>query len=98
MVSRKTSSPTALSLLLRSLFFQELVQKNSTATEEESYTDGGRNPSQEVNGEYLAGMFDDGNGNVPFALSSDGYDDIELQEQFHFNFDCLENLQAIAKY
>ncbi|CAI9109633.1 OLC1v1009492C1 [Oldenlandia corymbosa var. corymbosa] len=91
-VRKKSSSPTALGLLLRSSIFRELVEKNLTLSEEDNCPDGGSsNLSQEVNSEYLSGMFNNGNGDIPFVLSSDGYD-VELQEPFNFNYDGLENL------
>ncbi|KAL8528304.1 hypothetical protein ACS0TY_005927 [Phlomoides rotata] len=61
---RKPSSPTALDLLLRSSVFRELVEKNSTASEEESSDDeNGKNVGQS---EYEGSFY----GGVPLVFSS----------------------------
>ncbi|KAL3525962.1 hypothetical protein ACH5RR_014334 [Cinchona calisaya] len=86
----KTSSPSALSLLLRSSIFKELVEKNCNASEEENDTESGKIRPQVVNEDYLAGMFGDGNGDTPLSVTSESYG-IDLEEPFCFNYDCLEN-------
>lgn len=86
----KSSSPTALSLLLRSSIFRELVEKNSNISEEENDSESGKDPAVVDNTEGIAGLFDDGSEDIPFALTSDGCG-IELHDQFRFNYDCLEN-------
>lgn len=86
----KSSSPTALGLLLRSSIFRELVEKNSNVSEEENDTESGKNQPQVINDGYLAGMFDDVNGDIPFAVTSE-ICGIDLEEPFCFNYDYLEN-------
>ncbi|CAL8081168.1 unnamed protein product [Prunus armeniaca] len=71
----KSSSPTALGLILQSSIFRELVQKNSNFSEDES-TDGEETKDQPQVGsdDEFGGIFYDGIGNNPFACSanSDG--------------------------
>ncbi|XP_027152657.1 AP2-like ethylene-responsive transcription factor At1g16060 [Coffea eugenioides] len=86
----KSSSPTALGLLLRSSIFRELVAKNSIVSDEENDSESGKVQPQVVNDEYLAEMFEDGNGATPFGVTSESYG-IDLEEPFRFNYDCLEN-------
>uniref|UniRef100_B9IJT7 AP2/ERF domain-containing protein n=1 Tax=Populus trichocarpa TaxID=3694 RepID=B9IJT7_POPTR len=71
--SNKTSSPTALSLLLRSSVFRELVEKNSNVCEEE--TDGNEIKNQPMAGsdDEYGGIFYDGIGDIPFVYSSNKY-------------------------
>ncbi|CAL2250301.1 unnamed protein product [Prunus armeniaca] len=72
----KSSSPTALGLVLQSSIFLELVQRNSNFSEDES-TDGEetKNQPQVGSDDEFGGIFYDGIGNNPFACSSnsDGY-------------------------
>lgn len=80
--SSKSSSPTALGLLLQSSIFRELVQKNSNFSEDES-TDGEEQKNQAQGGsdDEYGGVFYDGIGvNSPFVCSSNR-DSIELQER-----------------
>ena len=89
----KSSSPTALGLLLRSSIFRELVEKNSNVSEDES-TDADDEPTNQQAGsdDEFGGLFYDGTnkhhlplfydgiGEFPFICSS-GKDGIELQER-----------------
>ncbi|CAL9014475.1 unnamed protein product [Prunus brigantina] len=70
-IGSKSSSPTALGLLLQSSIFRELVQKNSNFSEDES-TDGEETKKQPHVGsdDEFGGIFYDGIGNYPFACSS----------------------------
>ncbi|CAL2244627.1 unnamed protein product [Prunus armeniaca] len=69
----KSSSPTALGLVLQSSIFRELVQKNSNFSEDES-TDGEETKDQPQAGlgsdDEFGGIFYDGIGDNPFACSS----------------------------
>ncbi|WRX22113.1 AP2/ERF domain - like 10 [Theobroma cacao] len=77
----KTSSPTALGLLLRSSIFRELVEKNANVSEDES-TDADDEPKNQQAGsdDEFGGLFYDGIGDFQFICSS-GKDSIELQER-----------------
>jgi hypothetical protein len=83
----KSSSTTALGLLLRSSVFKELVEKNSNLSEDDS---DGEEPkifqAQIGNDDDFGGIFYDGIGDIPFVCTSTG-DGIELQErELHFIF------------
>ncbi|CAL2250299.1 unnamed protein product [Prunus armeniaca] len=67
----KSSSPTALGLLLQSSIFRELVQKNANFSEDES-TDGEetKNQTQVGSDDEFNGIFYDGIGDNPFVCSS----------------------------
>ncbi|XP_007216881.2 ethylene-responsive transcription factor ERF037 [Prunus persica] len=67
----KSSSPTALGLLLQSSIFRELVQKNSKFSEDES-TDGEetKNQPQVGSDDEFGGIFYDGIGDNPFGCTS----------------------------
>lgn len=86
----KSSSPTALGLLLQSSIFRELVKRNPTISEEETDEETGKDHQQLASNEDIIGLFDDRSGDIPFALSSNSYG-IEMQDQFCFNYDSLEN-------
>ncbi|KAF9663706.1 hypothetical protein SADUNF_Sadunf17G0079900 [Salix dunnii] len=79
--SHKTSSPTALGLLLRSSVFRELVEKNSNVYEEG--TDGNEIKNQPMCDDEYGGIFYDGIGDIPFFYSSNkdslGLEERELQ-------------------
>ncbi|CAL8130394.1 unnamed protein product [Prunus armeniaca] len=68
----KSSSPTALGLVLQLSIFRELVQKNSNFSEDES-TDGEETKDQPQAGlgsdDEFGGIFYDGIGDNPFACS-----------------------------
>ncbi|KAF5205986.1 Ap2-like ethylene-responsive transcription factor bbm2 [Thalictrum thalictroides] len=75
--SSKSSSPTALSLLLRSTIFQELVEKNSSASSEE--IDGGT-PQNGSDDEY-GGIFYNTIVDIPYVCSnSESLHTIELED------------------
>ncbi|KAJ8750400.1 hypothetical protein K2173_014315 [Erythroxylum novogranatense] len=79
--SNKTSSPTALGLLLRSSIFKELVEKNSNVSED-SEVDGDDmkiRPQTSSDHDYN-GFFCEGINDIPFAFSSNK-ESIELQER-----------------
>ena len=88
LVSTKSSSPTALSLLLRSSIFRELVEKNSNVSED------GTDGEEPVKEPMLAGCEDDdqygecffdGISELPSVCSSNS-DSIELQEEKDLHF------------
>ncbi|XP_050223191.1 AP2-like ethylene-responsive transcription factor At1g79700 [Mercurialis annua] len=64
----KTSSPTALSLLLRSSIFRELVEKNSSVSEEEN--EGEESTKNQIQIDEFGEIFYDGIGDIPFAYAS----------------------------
>ncbi|KAL2454395.1 Ethylene-responsive transcription factor WRI1 [Abeliophyllum distichum] len=72
---RKSSSPTAVDLLLRSSMFRELVQKNSNFMEDE-------NGDGENTKELPWMVFCDGPQDFPFVLSADDY-----SIDFNLNYD-----------
>ncbi|XVF60466.1 hypothetical protein PTKIN_Ptkin08bG0049200 [Pterospermum kingtungense] len=80
----KSSSPTALGLLLRSSMFQELVEKNANVSEDESSTtdadDEAKNQHAGSDDEF-GGLFYDGIDDFPFVCSS-GNDNIEREFPF----------------
>lgn len=68
--SSPSSSPTALSLLLRSSMFKELVEKNSNVNTDEG-NERRKYRSQVVEEEDFGGMFNfNGLGNVPYVCSN----------------------------
>ncbi|KAK7374499.1 hypothetical protein VNO80_07929 [Phaseolus coccineus] len=79
--SSKSSSPTALGLLLRSSLFRELVEKNSNVSGDEA--DGevrkGEQP-QIASDDDLGGIFFDSIGDIPFVCDPIRYN-LELQER-----------------
>ncbi|KDP45478.1 hypothetical protein JCGZ_09727 [Jatropha curcas] len=78
---QKTSSPTALSLLLRSSIFRELVEKNSNVSGDENDGEEGKNQPQIGGDDEFSGIFYEGIGEIPtFAYSSDK-DGLDLQER-----------------
>lgn len=88
---RKSSSPTALSLLLRSSIFRELLEKNSNISDDENDGKseyGNQQNDQVCNGdEYTAADIYDATADIPFLFSADGHGGFELQGQFRFNYD-----------
>nr|GMC59420.1 AP2-like ethylene-responsive transcription factor At1g16060 [Ipomoea batatas] len=94
---RNSSSPTALSLLLRSSIFRELLEKNSNISDEEddrkTVYGNQQNDDQVCNGdEYAAADIYDATADIPFLLSSDGHGGFELQGEFRFNCDSSANV------
>lgn len=84
---KKSSSPTALGLLLSSTVFKELVKKNSYSSDEES--DGEiqlqmRSDEEEFGGRIYGGRNCD---NMPFVVASNG-GGFELEEVFKFGYNC----------
>ncbi|XP_052189995.1 AP2-like ethylene-responsive transcription factor At1g79700 [Diospyros lotus] len=85
--STKASSPTALGLLLRSSMYRELVEKNSTVSEDEDdERDTERQGEMISSNNGYAGIFCDGNGGIPFVFSS-SFHDVELEGDFYL---CLK--------
>ncbi|KAA8530326.1 hypothetical protein F0562_005035 [Nyssa sinensis] len=85
----KSSSPTALGLLLQSSIFRELVEKNLNMTEQENDGEDTKNQPQMGNTEdEYKGIFYDGNGDLPFALSFNSHN-IEFQGEFHFGYNPI---------
>ncbi|KAF7819679.1 AP2-like ethylene-responsive transcription factor [Senna tora] len=75
----KSSSPSALGLLLRSSIFRELVKKNSNMSADE--TDGEDTKDQQLAGDgELGGIFYEGIGDVPYVCDPNRYT-LELQER-----------------
>ncbi|XP_059639806.1 AP2-like ethylene-responsive transcription factor At1g79700 [Cornus florida] len=66
----KSSSPTALGLLLRSSIFRELVEKNSNVSEDENDVEDTKNNPQTCSDDEYTGIYYDGSGDIPFMLSS----------------------------
>jgi hypothetical protein len=84
----KSSSTTALGLLLRSSVFKELVEKNSNLSEDDSDGEEPKNIQAQIGSDNDFGaIFYDGIGDIPFVCTSAG-DAIELQERevLHFIF------------
>ncbi|BAT83396.1 hypothetical protein VIGAN_04053700 [Vigna angularis var. angularis] len=80
--SSKSSSPTALGLLLRSSLFRELVEKNSNVSGDEA-DDGEVRKSEQpqiASDDDLGGIFFDSIGDIPFVCDLNRYN-LELQER-----------------
>ncbi|XP_014496860.1 AP2-like ethylene-responsive transcription factor At1g16060 [Vigna radiata var. radiata] len=80
--SSKSSSPTALGLLLRSSLFRELVEKNSNVSGDEA-DDGEVTKSEQpqiASDDDLGGIFFDSIGDIPFVCDPNRYN-LELQER-----------------
>uniref|UniRef100_A0A1D1YFZ3 Ethylene-responsive transcription factor WRI1 n=1 Tax=Anthurium amnicola TaxID=1678845 RepID=A0A1D1YFZ3_9ARAE len=92
----RTTSPTALSLLLRSSMFRELVQKNSSAGSEEADGEDVKVRKQElVTGEELVGsLFCDGIADAAYVSAGDGDDgpSVELPEDSSSFYDQSDQL------
>ncbi|CAA2987875.1 AP2-like ethylene-responsive transcription factor At1g16060 [Olea europaea subsp. europaea] len=85
---RKSSSPTALGLLLQSSIFRELVEKNSNVTEEND--DKNTKSMLEVgSSDEYRGIFYDRIADIPLVFSSNGHG-IELQGQVQFNYSSAD--------
>lgn len=74
-LSNKSTSPTALSLLLRSSLFKELLEKNSNVSEDEVAKE-----QQIVSDDELGEIFYDSIGNISFDFDPNRCS-IELQER-----------------
>ncbi|KAK9271561.1 hypothetical protein L1049_001922 [Liquidambar formosana] len=81
----KSSSPTALGLLLRSSIFRESVAKNSTVNEDELDGEDAKNQTQTGSDDEYGGIcYEAEVGDIPFVCPSNR-DGIELQErELHF--------------
>ena len=69
--SPKSSSPTAVGLLLRSSMFRELVEKNSYVPDEEMEGNETKNHSLLGGEDEFGGFFDNGIGNNPYVNQSE---------------------------
>lgn len=79
--SNKTSSPSALDLLLRSSIFRELVRKNSNVSGDETDGEETKDQQQQVGDGELGGIFYEGIGDdVPSVCDPNRYN-LELQER-----------------
>jgi len=77
----KSSSPTALGLLLRSSLFRELVEKNSNVSGDEADGEVGKGEQpQMASDDDLGGIFFDSIGDIPFVCDPSRYN-LELQER-----------------
>ncbi|KAK2966931.1 hypothetical protein RJ640_002116 [Escallonia rubra] len=89
----KSSSPTALGLLLRSSIFRELVEKNSSSSDEGNDGEDTKSQPQFSSDDEYPGIFHNGAADIPFVLSSDGHA-IEFQGGFNFSY----NNQGLNQY
>lgn len=82
-VAEKTSPRTALSVLLRSSIFRELVEKNSNASDSEVEGDGMKSEQQLGSDDEFGLTYFDGITNMPYICPSSGntLPNIELQEE-----------------
>ncbi|PIN16332.1 hypothetical protein CDL12_11016 [Handroanthus impetiginosus] len=86
---KRSSSSTALDLLLSSSVFRELVEKNSILSEEDSDNENTKNLQQaSSNDEYGNAFYD-----IPFLLSSNSHG-IQLKGQLHFNYDSSNIMES----
>ncbi|KAL8124478.1 hypothetical protein AgCh_012211 [Apium graveolens] len=85
--NKKSSSPTALSLLLKSSIFKELVEKNSLINNEENdiIEETTNQPQMSSDDEFGEVVYDGINGEIPFSLSSTTDNSFEFQGQFSFS-------------
>ncbi|KAK7340500.1 hypothetical protein VNO77_21205 [Canavalia gladiata] len=79
--NNKSSSPTALGLLLRSSLFRELVEKNSNVSGDEADGEVTKDQQQQVvSDDELGGIFYDTIGDIPFVCDPNRFN-FELQEK-----------------
>ena len=79
--SNKSSSPTALGLLLRSSLFRELVEKNSNVSGDETDEEVTKDQHQHIaSDDELGGIFYDGTGDIPFVYDPNRCN-LEMQER-----------------
>lgn len=86
--NKKSTSPTALSLLLKSSIFKELVEKNSLINNQENdvVEETTNQPQLSSDDEFGEVVYDGINGDIPFSLSSSTVDHgFEFQGQFSFS-------------
>ncbi|KAL7190475.1 hypothetical protein ACSBR2_022705 [Camellia fascicularis] len=88
----ESSSPTALGLLLRSSVFKELVEKNSNVFEDEIDGEDTKHQLQMGSDDEYARILYDGNGDIPFVLSSNR----EFQGELHFTYNDQGELLGAA--
>ncbi|CAL5370626.1 unnamed protein product [Camellia sinensis] len=88
----ESSSPTALGLLLRSSVFKELVEKNSNVFEDEIDGEDTKHQLQMGSDDKYARILYDGNGDIPFVLSSNR----EFQGELHFTYNDQGELLGAA--
>ncbi|THG19257.1 hypothetical protein TEA_026232 [Camellia sinensis var. sinensis] len=88
----ESSSPTALGLLLRSSVFKELVEKNSNVFEDEIDGEDTKHQLQMGRDDEYARILYDGNGDIPFVLSSNR----EFQGELHFTYNDQGELLGAA--
>ncbi|XP_062106691.1 AP2-like ethylene-responsive transcription factor At1g79700 [Humulus lupulus] len=88
-LTRSKSSPTALSLLLRSSMFRDLVEKNSNVSE---YETDGDEPKNQLQGgcssddDEYGGFFFDGISDIPFVCGSNRSDGMQLGQEKGIQF------------
>ncbi|RDX66050.1 Ethylene-responsive transcription factor WRI1, partial [Mucuna pruriens] len=79
--SNKSSSPTALGLLLRSSLFRELVEKNSNVSGDEADGEVTKDQQPQIaSDDELGGIFYDSIADIPFVCDPNRYN-LELQER-----------------
>lgn len=85
--NKKSTSPTALSLLLKSSIFKELVEKNSLINNQENdvVEETTNQPQLSSDDEFGEVVYDGINGDIPFSLSSTADHGFEFQGQFSFS-------------
>ncbi|GMP30494.1 hypothetical protein CsSME_00005141 [Camellia sinensis var. sinensis] len=88
----ESSSPTALGLLLRSSVFKELVEKNPNVFEDEIDGEDTKHQLQMGRDDEYARILYDGNGDIPFVLSSNR----EFQGELHFTYNDQGELLGAA--
>lgn len=86
--NKKSSSPTALSLLLKSSIFKELVEKNSLINnnqENDVVEETTNQPQMSSDDEFGEVVYDEINGDIPFSLPSSTDHGFDFQGQFSFS-------------
>ncbi|KAI4351602.1 hypothetical protein L6164_005946 [Bauhinia variegata] len=79
-LNKKSSSPSALGILLRSSVFRELVEKNTNVSGEETDVEDVKDPQPQVAGDDdLGGIYYDGIDDIPFVCDPNIYS-LELQD------------------
>ncbi|KAI6700585.1 hypothetical protein NL676_014909 [Syzygium grande] len=78
--SKSSSSPTALGLLLRSSVFRELVEKNTTISDDDTDGEEAKDQPPQGSDDEFTGIFRDRIGDVPFICSSNR-DGVQLHER-----------------
>ncbi|XP_073222838.1 uncharacterized protein [Cicer arietinum] len=86
-LSNKSTSPTALSLLLRSSLFRELLEKNSNVSEDHEVTKEQQQQHNTASDDEFGGIFYDGFDNIQFDFDTNKCN-IELQERDLYSIFC----------